>query len=124
MHFPGKARGALPCAGGGAGGGVVRLRGANNALPANAPTVTIGMDPFEPYCYLDSNGQYAGIDVDLATEAFSRLGYKVEFQEINWPDKDSLLQDGTVDCLWACFSMNGRATNTSGRVRICTAVRS
>lgn len=41
------------------------------------------MDPFEPYCYLDSNGQYAGIDVDLATEAFSRLGYKVEFQEIN-----------------------------------------
>ena len=71
--FPGK-RGGLPCAGGGAGGGVVRLRGANNALPANAPTVTIGMDPFEPYCYLDSNGQYAGIDVDLATEAFSRLG--------------------------------------------------
>ena len=89
--------------------GLCACAGQNNALPANAPTVTIGMDPFEPYCYLDSNGQYAGIDVDLATEAFSRLGYKVEFQEINWPDKDSLLQDGTVDCLWACFSMNGRA---------------
>lgn len=89
--------------------GLCACAGQNNALPANAPTVTIGMDPFEPYCYLDSNGQYAGIDVELATEAFSRLGYKVEFQEINWPDKDSLLQDGTVDCLWACFSMNGRA---------------
>ena len=82
--------------------------GQNNALPANAPTVTIGIDPFEPYCYLDGNGQYAGIDVDLATEAFTRLGYKIEFQEINWPDKDDLLQDGTVDCVWACFSMNGR----------------
>ena len=82
--------------------------GQNNALPADAPTVTIGIDPFEPYCYLDGNGQYAGIDVDLATEAFTRLGYKVEFQEINWPDKDDLLQDGTVDCLWACFSMSGR----------------
>lgn len=82
--------------------------GQNNALPANAPTVTIGIDPFEPYCYLDGDGQYAGIDVDLATEAFTRLGYKVEFQEISWPDKDSLLQDGTVDCLWACFSMSGR----------------
>lgn len=81
--------------------------GQNNALPADAPTVTIGIDPFEPYCYLDGDGQYAGIDVDLATEAFTRLGYKVEFQEINWPDKDSLLQDGTVDCLWACFSMSG-----------------
>ena len=82
--------------------------GQNNALPANAPTVTIGIDPFEPYCYMDGNGQYAGIDVDLATEAFTRLGYNVEFQEISWPDKDSLLQDGTVDCLWACFSMSGR----------------
>lgn len=82
--------------------------GQNNALPANAPTVTIGIDPFEPYCYLDGNGQYAGIDIDLATEAFTRLGYKIEIQEINWPDKDDLLQDGTVDCLWACFSMNGR----------------
>lgn len=82
--------------------------GQNNAMPADAPTVTIGIDPFEPYCYMDGNGQYAGIDVDLATEAFTRLGYKIEFQEINWPDKDDLLQDGTVDCVWACFSMNGR----------------
>lgn len=82
--------------------------GQNNALPADAPTVTIGIDPFEPYCYMDGNGQYAGIDVDLATEAFTRLGYNVEFQEINWPDKDDLLQDGSVDCVWACFSMNGR----------------
>ena len=53
--------------------GLCACAGQNNALPANAPTVTIGMDPFEPYCYLDSNGQYAGIDVELATEAFSRL---------------------------------------------------
>lgn len=83
--------------------------GQNNSLPANAPTVTIGIDLFEPYCYLDDDGQYAGIDVELATEAFTRLGYNVEIQEINWPDKDSLLQDGTVDCLWTCFSMNGRA---------------
>ncbi len=89
--------------------GLCACAGQNNALPADAPTVTIGIDPFEPYCYMDSNGQYAGIDVELATEAFTRLGYKVEFQEISWPDKDSLLQDGTVDCLWACFSMNGRA---------------
>lgn len=88
--------------------GLCGCAGQNNALPANAPTVTIGIDPFEPYCYPDGDGQYAGIDVDLATEAITRLGYKVEFQEINWHDKDSLLQDGTIDCLWACFSMSGR----------------
>ena len=88
--------------------GLCGCAGQNNALPANAPTVTIGIDLFEPYCYPDGDGQYAGIDVDLATESFTRLGYKVEFQEINWHDKDSLLQDGTIDCLWACFSMSGR----------------
>ena len=65
---------------------------------------------FDPYSYLDRNGQFAGIDVELATEAFSRLGYTPEFRTISWPDKDNLLSDGTIDCIWSCFSMNGRET--------------
>ena len=48
--------------------------------------------------------------VELATEAFSRLGYTPEFRTISWPDKDNLLSDGTIDCIWSCFSMNGRET--------------
>ena len=54
--------------------------------------------------------QVAGIDVELATEAFSRLGYTPEFRTISWPDKNNLLSDGTIDCIWSCFSMNGRET--------------
>ena len=56
-------------------------------------------------------GRFAGIDVELATEAFSRLGYTPEFRTISWPDKNNLLSDGTIDCIWSCFSMNGRETN-------------
>ena len=48
--------------------------------------------------------------VELATEAFSRLGYTPQFRTISWPDKDNLLSDGTIDCIWSCFSMSGRET--------------
>lgn len=72
--------------------------------------IVVGIDVFDPYSYLDRNGQFAGIDVELATEAFSRLGYTPEFRTISWPDKDNLLSDGTIDCIWSCFSMNGRET--------------
>ena len=36
------------------------------------------------------------------------MGYEPEFQEILWENKKDALTDGTVDCLWGCFSMNGR----------------
>ena len=36
------------------------------------------------------------------------MGYEPEFQKIAWQFKDILLEEGTVDCLWGCFSMTGR----------------
>ena len=48
------------------------------------------------------------IDVELAKEAFQRLGYQPKFENIVWEDKDELLAEGTIDCLWSCYSMNGR----------------
>ena len=82
-----------------------------HSVAETAPqTIVVGIDVFDPYSYLDRNGQFAGIDVELATEAFSRLGYTPEFRTISWPDKDNLLSDGTIDCIWSCFSMNGRET--------------
>ena len=53
-------------------------------------------------------GEYKGIDVELAKEAFQRLGYQPKFENIVWEDKDELLADGTIDCLWSSYSMNGR----------------
>ena len=72
------------------------------------PEIAIGTDYFEPYSYQASDGEYKGIDVELAKEAFQRLGYQPKFENIVWEDKDELLIDGTVDCLWSSYSMNGR----------------
>ena len=68
----------------------------------------IGFDSFEPYSSVDENGNYVGIDIELATEAFNRMGYQAEFQMIPWEEKARLLADGSLDCLWSCFTMNGR----------------
>ena len=46
--------------------------------------------------------------MELAKEAFQRLGYQPKFENIVWEDKDELLAEGTIDCLWSCYSMNER----------------
>ena len=86
------------------GCGVKKEKAADNELPE----IVIGIDYFEPYSYQVSNGEYKGIDVELAKEAFQRLGYQPKFENIVWEDKDELLADGTIDCLWSSYSMNGR----------------
>lgn len=73
------------------------------------PTLVVGVDPFPPFAYIGSAGAPAGIDIDLATEAFDRMGYRAEFRFIDWSAKAELLADGDIDCLWCCFSMDGRA---------------
>ena len=78
------------------------------AADSELPVIVIGMDYFEPYSYQASDGKYQGIDVELAKEAFRRLGYQPKFENIVWEDKDELLTDGTIDCLWSSYSMNGR----------------
>ena len=72
------------------------------------PEIVIGIDYFEPYSYQTDDGQYKGIDVELAKEAFRRLGYQPKFERIVWEDKEKLLEAGTIDCLWSCYSMNER----------------
>ncbi len=70
--------------------------------------IIVGIDKFEPYSYLDHNGNYVGVDIELATTAFDEMGYDPEFQFISWEDKDEYLKDGTIDCIWSCYSMTDR----------------
>lgn len=76
----------------------------NSELPA----LIIGSDEYLPYFYMDSDGDFAGIDVDLAREACRRLGLRAEFRRISWGNKDAYLESGEIDCLWGSFSMTGR----------------
>ena len=47
--------------------------------------------------------------MELADEAFRRMGYRPEFVTINWAEKNELLENGVIDCIWSSFSMSGRA---------------
>jgi len=51
---------------------------------SDLPTVTVGCDNYSPFSFMDANGNMTGIDVELAREAFSRMGYAPEFVFINW----------------------------------------
>lgn len=68
----------------------------------------IGVDTLVPYFYTDENGNFAGIDAEIATEACRRAGYSPDFIKINWDNRDQYLQNGTVDCLWTAFIKDGK----------------
>ena len=72
------------------------------------PTITVGSDTYPPYVYMDNNGDITGLDVDIAEEAFRRMGYRAEFTTIDWEQKTELVDNGEIDCIWGCFSMDGR----------------
>ena len=72
------------------------------------PVITLGSDSYPPYNYLNEDGVPTGIDVELATEAFGRMGYDVEIVNIDWERKQELVENGDIDCIMGCFSMKGR----------------
>lgn len=81
---------------------------ADSSSVSDLPVLRIGADHYPPYTYKDSDGRQTGIDVDLAIEALRRMKYQPEFVLIDWELKNELLEDGTIDCLWDCFSMTDR----------------
>mgnify|MGYP001513622532 CR=1 FL=1 len=67
---------------------------------AALPELTVGSDNYPPFIYLNNDSTPTGIDVDIATEAFARI--------IDWEQKTNLVESGAIDCIWSCFSMDGR----------------
>ena len=84
--------------------------GETDAKNSDLPQILIGSDTYPPYIYLNNDGTPAGIDVEIATEAFRRMGYAARFEVIDWEQKTALVESGAIDCIWGCFSMQGRET--------------
>ena len=84
--------------------------GETNAKDSSLPQLIVGSDTYPPYIYLNNDGVPAGIDVEIATEAFRRMGYAARFETIDWEQKTNLVESGAIDCIWGCFSMQGRET--------------
>lgn len=68
--------------------------GKTDDYTAAMPVIVVGSDNYPPFNYMGTDGAPTGIDVELATEAFGRLGYRAKFV--------------TIDCIWGSFSMDGR----------------
>ena len=79
------------------------------AYAMDGNTIVIGCDgDYRPYTYVGDNGELTGADVELAREAFGRMGYDVRFEAIVWENKNDYLADGEIDCLWSCYTMSER----------------
>ena len=89
-------------------GGCSRANAAKRAKEDDRPVIVVGSDNYPPFNYEDASGLPTGIDVDLATEAFGRLGYRAAFSVIDWEDKKELVECGAIDCIWGSFSIDGR----------------
>ena len=69
-------------------------------------TVTVGYTLYAPMNYLDDNNVLVGFDTELATKVFENMGYKVNFQLIDWNSKYTDLNSGAIDCVWNGFTCN------------------
>ena len=70
--------------------------GGTNAKDGGLPQIIVGSDTYPPYIYLNNDGVPAGIDVEIATEAFRRMGYAARFETINWEQKTNLVESGAI----------------------------
>lgn len=68
-------------------------------------SITIGFDKtFVPMGFEETNGDYVGFDIDLATAVFDQYGVKIDWQPIDWDLKETELNNGTIDLIWNGYS--------------------
>lgn len=69
-------------------------------------TITIGYTDYAPMNYENEAGELVGFDTELAEAVFEDLGYKVRFKLIDWANKYTEVNSGTIDCIWNGFTAN------------------
>ena len=63
----------------------------------------VGVHDCAPYS-TESQGQWSGFDVELATLVAEKLGVEVRFVKLDWDTRWQALEEGTVDCVWSCVT--------------------
>ena len=92
-----------------AGGGDQKQGDANQQGGDAAMTLTVGFDQsYPPYGFVGDDGEFTGFDLDLAKEVCERNGWELKLDPIDWDAKDALLNQGTINCIWNGFTMEGR----------------
>ena len=81
--------------------------------------VVIGYTYFAPIAFKEEGSkELTGFDVELARKVFAQIDKTngttttIEFQEINWDSKETLLDNGTIDLVWNGLTItNSRKEN-------------
>lgn len=69
----------------------------------------VGFDKsYPPYGFVGDDGQFTGIDLDLAKEVCERNGWELKLEAIDWDAKDALIDSGAITCIWNGFTIEGR----------------
>ena len=93
---------------------------------AAAKKVIIGYTLFAPIAYNEGDGADAtlkGFDIDLAKAVFAYLNetysteISIEFQIIDWNQKESMLENGSIDLVW-----NGMTITPEREAEMCISV--
>ena len=69
-------------------------------------TLVCGVTIFEKMNEKDADGNWTGFESDFAVEVGKLIGMNVEFQEIDWTQKYTELEAGTINCIWNGFTAN------------------
>lgn len=89
--------------------------GSFDAIVASGKMI-VGYTVFAPIAFTE-NGVFTGFDTELARAVAAKLGVEVEFQEIDWDSKETLLENGTIDLIW-----NGLTINDERAANMCLSV--
>lgn len=72
-------------------------------------TLTVGFDQaYPPYGYVGDDGEFTGLDLELAAEVAKHNDWELKLEPIDWDAKDTLLNSGAITCIWNGFTMEGR----------------
>lgn len=83
----------------------------NNLIGKTQPKLIVGYTVFAPIAYTE-DGKFTGFDIELAKAVVNYLNIRynvniaLEFLEIDWDQKEALLENGSIDLVWNGMTIN------------------
>lgn len=75
-------------------------------------TFKVGFDAeFAPFSFMNEDGEYTGLDVDLAKAVAELEGWEFVPAPLVWDSRDDVLASGEIDCIWSAYGISGREDN-------------
>ncbi|NLW10030.1 MAG: basic amino acid ABC transporter substrate-binding protein [Firmicutes bacterium] len=73
---------------------------------AARPVLRVGTDAaYEPFEYIDEDGNFAGFDIELITMIAEEMGRELELQNVQWDGIIPGLMNGNYDCLISAMTI-------------------